>query len=135
MAEAAAAVAGDAGLEPPPADVRELSVEVDGQSYSVRVIGAGLGGGGGAGATSGVAPSTAGAPAVREGTVVAPMQGLILKVAVTVGDKVALGDVVAVLEAMKMQNDVTATRAGTVSEVHVKEGDVVGPRAPIIQVD
>lgn len=135
VAEAAAAVAGDAGLEPPPADVRELSVEVDGQSYSVRVIGAGLGGGGGAGATSGVAPSTAGAPAVREGTVVAPMQGLILKVAVTVGDKVALGDVVAVLEAMKMQNDVTATRAGTVSEVHVKEGDVVGPRAPIIQVD
>ena len=63
------------------------------------------------------------------------MQGLILKVAVKVGDKVGLGDVVAVLEAMKMQNDVTATRAGTVTEVHVKEGDVVGPRAPIVQVD
>jgi pyruvate carboxylase subunit B len=118
----------------PPADVRELTVEVDGQSYSVRVIGAGLGGGGG-GNGAGTGSAAAGTAVVREGTVVAPMQGLILKVAVKVGDKVGLGDVVAVLEAMKMQNDVTATRAGTVSEVHVKEGDVVGPRAPIIQVD
>jgi pyruvate carboxylase subunit B len=132
--DVSAAVAGDAGLEPPPADVRELTVEVDGQSYSVRVIGAGLGGGGGGGAAPGAANGGA-MPATREGTVVAPMQGLILKVAVAVGDTVALGDVVAVLEAMKMQNDVTATRAGTVTEVHVKEGDVVGPRAPIIQVD
>ena len=72
---------------------------------------------------------------VREGTVVAPMQGLILKVAVKVGDKVDLGGVVAVLEAMKMQNDVVAGRAGTVSTVHVKEGDVVGPRDPIVQID
>ena len=67
---------------------------------------------------------------VREGTVVAPMQGLILKVAVKVGDKVELGGVVAVLEAMKMQNDITASRAGTISAVHVKEGDIVGPRDP-----
>ena len=82
------------------------------------------------------APSAAAAaPAVREGTVVAPMQGLILKVAVKVGDRVELGGVVAVLEAMKMQNDVTASRAGTVSAVHVKEGDVVGPRDPIVQID
>ncbi len=36
---------------------------------------------------------------------------------------------------MKMQNDVVAGRAGTVSAVHVKEGDVVGPRDPIVQID
>ncbi len=115
----------------PPAEVRELTVEVDGQSYSVRVSGAGLGGGGGSGGAS----PAASAPVAREGTVVAPMQGLILKVAVKVGDKVDLGGVVAVLEAMKMQNDVVASRAGTVSAVHVKEGDVVGPRDPIVQID
>jgi pyruvate carboxylase subunit B len=126
-------VAADGGPEAPPADVRDLTVEVDGQSYSVRVIGAGLGGGGGA--PPGGTDAVGGAPTVRDGTVVAPMQGLILKVSVKVGDKVGLGDVVAVLEAMKMQNDVTATRAGTVTEVHVKEGEVVGPRAPIVQVD
>ncbi len=124
------ALPAEAVAEEPPADVRELTVEVDGQSYSVRVIGAGIGGGGGGGASP-----TATAPVVREGTVVAPMQGLILKVAVKVGDKVDLGGVVAVLEAMKMQNDVTAGRAGTVSAVHVKEGDVVGPRDPIVQID
>jgi pyruvate carboxylase subunit B len=126
--------AADAAVESvaaePPAEVRELTVEVDGQSYRVRVTGAGLGGGGGGGASTAAA-----APVVREGTVVAPMQGLILKVAVKVGDKVDLGGVVAVLEAMKMQNDVVAGRAGTVSAVHVKEGDVVGPRDPIVQID
>jgi acetyl-CoA/propionyl-CoA carboxylase biotin carboxyl carrier protein len=62
------------------------------------------------------------------------MQGLLLKVDVKVGDHVALGDVVCVLEAMKMQNDITATRTGTVTEVYVQEGVVVGPRAPLIQI-
>jgi pyruvate carboxylase subunit B len=130
-------VTADGGPEAPPEDVRDLTVEVDGQSYSVRVIGAGLGAGGdgAGGAPSGATDVASGVRTVRDGTVVAPMQGLILKVSVKVGDKVGLGDVVAVLEAMKMQNDVTATRAGTVTEVHVKEGDVVGPRAPIVQVD
>jgi pyruvate carboxylase subunit B len=122
-----ATLGGDAVSDEQPADVRDLTVEVDGQSYSVRVIGAGLSGGGGS--------TVAAAPAVREGTVVAPMQGLILKIPVAVGETVALGQVVAVLEAMKMQNDVTANRAGTVSAVHVKEGDVVGPRVPILQID
>jgi pyruvate carboxylase subunit B len=122
------ATLGDAVSEAEPADVRDLTVEVDGQSYSVRVIGAGLSGGGGG-------SSGAAAPAVRAGTVLAPMQGLILKIPVAVGDTVTLGQVVAVLEAMKMQNDVTADRAGTVTAVHVKEGDVVGPRVPILQID
>ncbi len=125
--EAASADA-EAVAQPPPADVRELTVEVDGQSYSVRVIGAGLGGGGGASAA-------AQAPVVREGTVVAPMQGQILKVRVKVGDSVELGSVVAILEAMKMQNDITATRAGTISTVYVTDGDVVRPRDPIVQID
>jgi pyruvate carboxylase subunit B len=130
----AAAVTGDGGPETPAPGVRDLTVEVDGQSYSVRVFGAGLGRGGN-GAPDGAVAGPGDAPAVRDGTVVAPMQGLILKVSVKVGDKVGLGDVVAVLEAMKMQNDITATRAGTVTAVHVKEGDVVGPRAPVVQVD
>jgi pyruvate carboxylase subunit B len=118
-------------VEAPPVHVRELTVEVDGQSYSVRVIGAPE-----APASTGVAsPVTGGASPVREGTVVAPMQGLLLKVAVKKGDHVNLGDVVAVLEAMKMQNDITATRSGTVTHVYVKEGDVVSPRDPLIHID
>jgi pyruvate carboxylase subunit B len=123
------AAAEPSGDEAPAVAVRELTVEVDGQSYSVRILG-GLDSGAGAV----VAPSSAAAPVVREGTVVSPMQGLLLKVNVKVGDHVALGEVVCVLEAMKMQNDITATRAGTITEVYATEGSVVGPRAPLVQI-
>ncbi len=113
----------------PPVAVRELTVEVDGQAYSVRVIGA-------PDTHAATAPAAGDqAPTVREGTVVAPMQGLLLKVPVKKGDKVDLGDVVAVLEAMKMQNDITATRSGTVTHVYVKEGDIVSPRDPLVHID
>jgi pyruvate carboxylase subunit B len=121
----------DAAVEEAQPAVRELTVEVDGQSYNVRVIGA-------PDAPSLTLPSgstPAPAVAVREGTVVAPMQGLILKVAVKAGDRVKLGDVVAVLEAMKMQNDITATRTGTVTSVFVEEGVVVSPRDPIVHIE
>jgi len=118
------------GEEPAALPVRELTVEVDGQSYAVRVIG-GVEPGPSAVTTAPAGPAV---PKVREGTVVSPMQGLLLKVNVKVGDRVALGDVVCVLEAMKMQNDITATRAGTVTEVYVTEGVVVSPRAPLVQI-
>jgi pyruvate carboxylase subunit B len=113
------------------AEVRELRVEIDGQTYDVRVFGAGP-------ATSlsvPAAPAAAGASRTGAGTIIAPMQGLILKVAVKPGDRVQIGDVVAVLEAMKMQNDIVAHRTGTVVMVHVREGDVVGPRAPIAEIE
>ena len=120
----------------PALESRELRVEVDGEEYTVRVTAAAgtFGGGGGGSAGNGVA-AEGGRPVVREGTVVAPMQGLILKVPVKPGDSVELGDVVAVLEAMKMQNDVVATRTGTVTDVYVAEGTVVSPRDPIVHIE
>jgi pyruvate carboxylase subunit B len=62
------------------------------------------------------------------------MQGLIVRVPVKVGDQVGLGDVVAVLEAMKMQNDIVATKPGKVVDVYVKEGEVVSPNQPLVAV-
>ncbi|MGI8848266.1 MAG: pyruvate carboxylase subunit B [Candidatus Dormibacteria bacterium] len=119
-------------LQPAPAEeVRELRVEVDGQTYAVRVFGQGLSRSGG---KSGEGAGASSAPVIAAGAITAPMQGLILKVAVKKGDSVSVGDLVAVLEAMKMQNDVTATRAGTVSAVYVQEGDIVGPKDPIVAV-
>jgi acetyl-CoA/propionyl-CoA carboxylase biotin carboxyl carrier protein len=53
------------------------------------------------------------------------MQGTILEVKVGEGDEVASGDVLCVLEAMKMENDVVASHAGTVSHVAVGEGESV----------
>ncbi|MGA9113195.1 MAG: biotin/lipoyl-containing protein, partial [Candidatus Dormiibacterota bacterium] len=114
----------------PVVEVRELRVEVDGQTYDVRVFGAGP-----VEARQVSAPAPGADPRTGEATLTAPMQGLILKLLVQVGDRVQIGDVVAVLEAMKMQNEIIANRSGTVTEVHVSEGDVVGPRAPIVDIE
>jgi acetyl-CoA/propionyl-CoA carboxylase biotin carboxyl carrier protein len=59
------------------------------------------------------------------GAITAEMQGTVLSVAVEPGDEVAAGDVVCVLEAMKMENDVVASTGGTVASVPVAEGDSV----------
>ena len=53
------------------------------------------------------------------------MQGMIVKLKVKVGDNVEEGDTVAVLEAMKMENDVKTDRSGKVTEILISEGDTV----------
>jgi pyruvate carboxylase subunit B len=135
--EPAAAPQPPAVPAPAPAAVSaEFDVEVEGEVFKVRVTGAGmtvvpgtLGG-----STSSSAPPSAAPPRTSEGTVIAPMQGLIVKLPVKVGDDVKLGDVVAVLEAMKMQNDIVTTVAGKVLEVYVKEGEVVTPSQALLAV-
>jgi pyruvate carboxylase subunit B len=123
---------------PPPAPAgvaAEFDVEVEGEVFKVRVSGAGMTVM--PGAAAGAAPAAAQAspsPRTGEGTVIAPMQGLIVKLPVKAGDDVKLGDVVAVLEAMKMQNDIVTTVAGKVREVYVKEGEVVTPSQPLLAV-
>ena len=134
-ADAARALAADEAEPATPAgepadEVRELRVEVDGQTYDVRVFGAGP-----VGPRPVSAAGPAASPRTGEATLTAPMQGLILKLLVKVGDRVQIGDAVAVLEAMKMQNEIIANRSGIVTEVHVSEGDVVGPRAPIVDIE
>jgi pyruvate carboxylase subunit B len=122
---------------PPPAAVAaaEFDVEVEGEVFKVRVSGAGMTVMPGAAAGAAPAAASAGpAPRTGEGTVIAPMQGLIVKLPVKAGDEVKLGDVVAVLEAMKMQNDIVTTVAGKVREVYVKEGEVVTPGQPLLNV-
>lgn len=58
-------------------------------------------------------------------TITAPMPGLILDVCVQVGDQVEKNDKIAVLEAMKMENNIKSPRAGEVKEVKVKKGEGV----------
>ncbi|MHB8510312.1 MAG: pyruvate carboxylase subunit B [Candidatus Dormibacteria bacterium] len=124
----------------------EYRVEVDGEVFTVRVAPTGTSFA--ASPTTAATPITAeaaqasgsvapgGAPAAgSDGAVAAPMQGLLLKVNVAAGDVVTLGQTLAVLEAMKMQNDLTATRAGTVSQVFVSEGDVVTPGQVLMVVE
>jgi biotin carboxyl carrier protein len=60
------------------------------------------------------------------------MPGSILEVKVNVGDNVNEGDVLVVLEAMKMENELTASQSGTVGQVLVKKGDTVNSGDPLI---
>ncbi|MCB0977504.1 MAG: biotin/lipoyl-binding protein, partial [Acidimicrobiales bacterium] len=60
------------------------------------------------------------------GSIAVPMQGTIVRVEVAVGDTVAAGQVLCVLEAMKMENNVASDVAGTVAEVKVEAGQAVG---------
>ena len=63
------------------------------------------------------------------------MPGLVLRVLVEPGDEVEQGQGVAVLEAMKMENELTAPAAGTVAAVHVAAGDAVAKNELLIEVD
>lgn len=76
------------------------------------------------------APRKAASAAAAEeaGAITAIMPGLILKVLKHEGDRVQAGDVVVVLEAMKMQNELHAKQGGVVKQVLVKEGDTVEMR-------
>ena len=125
---------------PPPAaaaapqSTAEFEVEVEGEVFKVRVTGAGMSVLPTASPGAAPGPSAAAAPKAGDGTVVAPMQGLIVKIPIKTGDDVKLGDVVAVLEAMKMQNDIVTTVAGRVRDIYVKEGQVVGPNQPLLAI-
>lgn len=80
------------------------------------------------------APAPAAKPAGTQGSVkvAAPMPGTILSVKVSVGQQVKKGDTVAVLEAMKMENEIPAPQDGTVSSVDVSNGATVETGATIV---
>lgn len=81
------------------------------------------------------APAAAPAAALASGEVVkAPMPGNILKINVAPGQKVEEGDVLIVLEAMKMENEIVATKSGTVAQVAVSKGAVVETGAPLVVI-
>jgi glutaconyl-CoA decarboxylase len=82
------------------------------------------------------APAAAAAPAVTGAgeAVNAPMPGNILKVNVKTGDAVKAGQVLVVLEAMKMENEIMAPKDGTVTQVLVNKGSTVDTGAPLVVI-
>ncbi|MDD2165926.1 sodium-extruding oxaloacetate decarboxylase subunit alpha [Glaesserella parasuis] len=112
------------------------TVELEGKAFVVKVSEGGD--------ISNIAPVTAPSPvanftpqATASGTgepVNAPMAGNIIKVVVTEGQQVAEGDVLLILEAMKMETQICAAKAGTVQGIKVKSGDVVGVGDTLMQI-
>jgi biotin carboxyl carrier protein len=66
------------------------------------------------------------------GSIITPIPGQIISITVSLGEQVRTGQKLLVLEAMKMENSITATMDGTVSEVLIAEGDVVNQGQPLI---
>jgi len=127
--------AGGAGAEA--AEEREtVVVEVGGKRVEVRLP-AGFGASAAPAAKAG--PRKAGgrkkaAAATSGDALTSPMQGTIVKIAVEDGQEVAEGDTVVVLEAMKMEQPLTAHKAGTVTGLSAKVGDVVSSGAAICEI-
>lgn len=89
----------------------------------------------GAPAPAAAAPAPASPEALAAGeTVNAPMPGNILKIEVKQGDTVKAGQLMVILEAMKMENEIVAPKAGTVAQVVAKVGDKVDTGAALIVI-
>ena len=112
-------------------------VKVNGRSYHVEVAESGT-------VTAvpsasrtdgGVAEQPAGSNAGRGEAVPAGLAGTVIKILVSPGDQVASGQPVLVLEAMKMETEISAPRDGRVTDVHVAVGDSVGVGEPLVSLD
>jgi acetyl-CoA/propionyl-CoA carboxylase biotin carboxyl carrier protein len=122
---------------PPQADeekgelvARDYKVEVSGKLFDVKVIGEAVAGGVAPAAGGGKAPPKrerkgGGGVSASSESLPSPLQGTVLKVAVEQGAEVAEGDLICVIEAMKMENEITAHRSGKVTALHVSEGSAV----------
>jgi acetyl-CoA/propionyl-CoA carboxylase biotin carboxyl carrier protein len=129
-----AAAPADDGEQPEPLVKRSAVVEVNGKRFSVDMWvpesqAVASGGGSGDKARTARKPRRAaggGGGAAGSGSVTVPMQGTIVKLLVEVGQEVEAGQGVVVLEAMKMENQINAERAGTIKEIKVAAGDTVG---------
>jgi len=131
-AERAPAPAPAPASAPVAGGVEAYSVKVDGQVYDVEV--------GPQGQLTSVTPAQSAvaekpaAPAIDAQSISAQLAGNIFKVNVEAGHEVAEGDVLLVLEAMKMETPVKAPQAGIVQGIHVKEGDSVAVGTPLVSI-
>ncbi|NTV64331.1 MAG: acetyl-CoA carboxylase biotin carboxylase subunit [Oscillochloris sp.] len=110
-----------------PAEERSLTVEVNGKRFGVRLFGDLPSGGGKP--TAKAARRTAGRSSTQMATkvdgVTSPIQGRVAAVRATPGQEVTAGQVLFIIEAMKMENEITAPHAGTIGEVLAQEGTTV----------
>ncbi len=118
--------------------MKRYTITVNGTAYDVTVDEAD-----GAAAPAAAAPAPKAAPkkaapapaAAGASAITAPMPGNIVDVKVKVGDKVTNGTVVAVLEAMKMENDIVCDKDGVVASVNVNKGDSVDTGATVVTIN
>ena len=121
-----------------PESRESVTVEVGGRRLEVSLP-AGFAVGGGGGGSKKAAPRKAGGKKAGPGgasgdTVTAPMQGTVVKIAVEEGQEVAAGDLVVVLEAMKMEQPLNAHKAGKVTNITAEVGTTVPNGTPLLEI-
>jgi acetyl-CoA/propionyl-CoA carboxylase biotin carboxyl carrier protein len=139
LAPEAAAAPSDSEEDEPKSE-RSYQVEVNGRLHSVKVIGAAAPAGGGANGGGLKRPpkrerKAGGGGSASGNDVVAPLQGNVFKVPVEKGHEVAEGDLICVIEAMKMENEITAHKAGKISALAVAEGQPINSGDPIATIE
>ncbi|MCQ2737737.1 MAG: sodium-extruding oxaloacetate decarboxylase subunit alpha [archaeon] len=98
----------------------KYTVEVNGEEYNVTIH------------PEGEAPN---APEYPEHTMLSKLDGNVFKINVKEGDEVKKGDLIAIFEVMKMENNVISEYDGTVKEIHIKEGDAVKKGEPLVWIE
>jgi len=121
---------------------RDYLVEVSGKRFDVKVIGEAVGvvsGTAGPAAGPGGAPKrerkSGGGGGSNKAELESPLQGSIFKVNVEKGAEVAEGDLICIIEAMKMENEITAHRAGKVTALPISVGDAVASGAHLVTIE
>lgn len=126
---------GDTDADEDTTPSQKVVVEIDGRRVEVALPGdLALGGGNGGAKKKKSKKRCGGGKTVSGDAVVAPMQGTIIKVNVEEGQEVQEGETVVVLEAMKMENPVKATKSGTVTGLDVEEGKGVSKGDPLMEL-
>ncbi|HWD10443.1 MAG TPA: acetyl-CoA carboxylase biotin carboxylase subunit [Solirubrobacteraceae bacterium] len=133
--------------EQPETVEQTYAVEVSGRRFDVRVLGPPFAGGGAAGAPASANGTGAGRAAPRRGerkssggaggpdVLPSPLQGNMWKVLVKAGDMVEEGQLLCIIEAMKMENEITAHKAGTIVDLPIAEGAPIQAGAPIATIE
>ena len=103
------------------------NVTVQGKQFQIEIEGGGA-------AEQGVKKRKRGGGGKKSGTIASTIPGKIVSIAISEGQQVSEGDVVMILEAMKMQNEIHAPLSGTVSAVNCKPGDSVEANAPLVVI-
>ncbi len=130
---APAEVAADAdGEEEAPKVTQDYLVEVSGRRFDVKVVGPAFGGGGGGGGAAAPAAKKPGRSKRAGGggggggdTLASPIQGTVFKVIAEAGQTVEAGALICIIEAMKMENEITAHKAGVIKELAIEVGGSV----------
>jgi len=132
----------ETGDDEPDKVARDYLVEVSGKRFDVKVIGEAVGvvagaaaGSGGPGGPPKRERAGGGGGSSNKAELESPLQGSIFKVNVEKGAEVSEGDLICVIEAMKMENEITAHRSGKVTALPISVGDAVASGDPLVTIE